>query len=123
MRKLRITIEGRSYDVSVEELDGEGAAAAPVSAATPPAIPTMVVKSRASAPAPKDELVLAPINGTIVKVEVEEGATAAHGQPLVIIESMKMHFPVPAPRSGKVSGIRVTAGEAVEEGQLLMMLG
>ena len=66
--------------------------------------------------------VLAHITGTVWKVEVNVGDSVSADQTLVILESMKMEMPVEAPEAGRVSSIAVSAGQSVEEGDLLLEL-
>jgi acetyl-CoA carboxylase biotin carboxyl carrier protein len=67
--------------------------------------------------------VRAHIAGTVWKIEVAVGDDVSEGQTVVILESMKMEMPVEAPAAGKVSAIRITQGQAVEEGAPLVELG
>ena len=67
--------------------------------------------------------VKAHITGTVWKIEVKIGDGVAEGQTVAILESMKMEMPVESPAAGKVSAIRVTSGQAVEEGAALVELG
>jgi acetyl-CoA carboxylase biotin carboxyl carrier protein len=66
--------------------------------------------------------VLAHITGTVWKIEVKPGDQVASGHVCVIIESMKMEMPVEAPRAGSVAEILVTEGQAVAEGDALVIL-
>ncbi|MFQ5698280.1 MAG: acetyl-CoA carboxylase biotin carboxyl carrier protein subunit [Myxococcota bacterium] len=66
--------------------------------------------------------VCAHITGTVFRIQVAVGANVASGDELVILESMKMEMPVEAPEAGRVSEIRVEAGESVEEDQVLLLL-
>ena len=66
--------------------------------------------------------VLAHITGTVWKIEVQVGDSVSAEQTLVILESMKMEMPVEAPEAGRVSSIAVSAGQSVEEGDLLLEL-
>jgi len=68
------------------------------------------------------ERVLAHITGTVWKILVQVGDAVAAEQQLLILESMKMEMPVEAPSAGNVASIAVTAGQAVEEGDLLLEL-
>ena len=67
--------------------------------------------------------VLAHITGTVWKIEVKPGDAVEEGQPLVIIESMKMEMPVESPAAGTVESVTVTEGQPVEEGAVLLTLG
>jgi len=67
--------------------------------------------------------VKAHIAGTVWKIEVAVGDSVTEGQTVVILESMKMEMPVESPAAGRVSSLRVTPGQAVEEGAPLLELG
>ena len=64
----------------------------------------------------------AHITGTVWKIEVKPGDSVAADQTVVILESMKMEMPVEAPSAGKVSAIRVRETQAVNEGDVLVVL-
>ena len=63
--------------------------------------------------------VAAPMQGTIVKVAVEEGQTVADGDVLVVLEAMKMEQPITASRSGVVKGLNAEIGATVSAGAVL----
>jgi acetyl-CoA carboxylase biotin carboxyl carrier protein len=65
----------------------------------------------------------AHITGTVWKIEVKVGDEVSEGQVLVILESMKMEMPVEAPEAGKVTAISTAEGQAVNEGDTLVVLG
>ena len=64
----------------------------------------------------------APIAGKVVKLLVEEGATVAAGQGVIVLEAMKMENELVAERGGIVSGIHKQAGQPVDTGDLLVTL-
>ena len=64
----------------------------------------------------------AHITGTVWKIEKKVGDEVKAGDVLVILESMKMEMPVEAPESGKVAEVRCQEGQAVSEGEVLMVL-
>ena len=66
--------------------------------------------------------VTAPMQGTIVVVDVEAGAVVRTGQQLMLIESMKMHHAIEAPCDGKVESVVVSAGDVVNEGAIVAMV-
>lgn len=130
-KKLRITVEGKVYDVLVEEITenghampgypsiaGTGApshvAAAPL-AAPPPAAP-------AAAPAAGAGDEVSPLAGVVESVVVALGQTVAAGDRIVVIEAMKMKTPVSAAHSGTVRSIAIVPGQAVEAGAVLMTI-
>jgi len=124
MKKLRITVEGKAYEVLVESLDTPATSASPAplppaTAVIAPAAPA--AKSASSGPA-LPGAVTCPLAGKVVAVQVQVGAAVEAGQPLVTIEAMKMNTYVNAQRAGKVAKIHVNAGDTVEEGQTLVTI-
>ena len=122
MKNYTITVNGNVYDVTVEE---KGAGAAPV-APTPAAAPKAAPKA-APAPAPKAAgtgsiQVKAGAAGKVFKIEANVGQSVQAGDPVVIIEAMKMEIPVLAPEAGTVASIDVAVGDAVEAGAVLATL-
>lgn len=67
-----------------------------------------------------DERILAPIPGVVTKVYVKAGEQVKAGDPLLIIEAMKMRNTFRAPNDLKVSAVNVKAGEVVKSGELLV---
>ena len=109
MKQLKITVNGTTYDVMVEEV---GASSAPV-AAPAPAAP--------AAPA-TGEPVVAPMPGTILSVNVSAGQSISKGDVLCVLEAMKMENEIFADRDGVVEAVRVSKGESVESGQTLVVI-
>ncbi len=66
--------------------------------------------------------VAAHITGTVVRIERKPGDSVQAGDPVVILESMKMEMPVEAPSAGTVREIRCREGQAVNEGDVLAVL-
>jgi acetyl-CoA carboxylase biotin carboxyl carrier protein len=66
--------------------------------------------------------VAAHITGTVVRIEKKPGDSVQAGDPVVILESMKMEMPVEAPTGGTVREIRCREGQAVSEGDVLAVL-
>ncbi|ACB76588.1 biotin/lipoyl-containing protein [Opitutus terrae] len=130
MKKLRVTIEGKVYEVLVETIDDPSKPApAPVfsSAAAPAPAP---VSAAATAPAPAARPAAAggagdvpsPLAGKIVSVDVKVGDSVQEGAQVATIEAMKMNTYIFAPKTGKVAEILVTPGEGVEEGTVLLRI-
>ena len=65
---------------------------------------------------------VAPMPGAVVRVLVEAGATVAKGDPLVVLEAMKMEHTVASPADGTVSEVRVQAGQQVDAGSVLVVV-
>ena len=124
MKNYRITVNGTSYDVSVEELaGGVDPVAAPVAAA-PVAAP-----AAAPAPAPAAKSagagsikVASPMPGKILDVKANVGDAVKKGQVILILEAMKMENEVVAPEDGTVASIDVASGATVEAGDTLATL-
>ncbi len=121
MKRYNITVNGKAYDVAVEELDaGAAAAPAPVAAAAPaPA----AAPAATAAPVAEGTKVTAPMPGTILDIKVAVGDTVASGQAICVLEAMKMENDVNAPCAGKVLSINTTKGSAVETGAVLAVIG
>jgi biotin carboxyl carrier protein len=69
-----------------------------------------------------EQHVVAPMPGRIVRVLVAHGQQVNAGQPVVVIEAMKMENELVSPRSGRVKAVEVTEGAAVESGKLLVVV-
>lgn len=125
MRNFVITVNGKSYEVGVEEVGASNVvAAAPVVAA--PAAAPVAAAPVAPAAAPKTvgdgEKVLSPFPGLIKGLLVEEGATVEKDQPILVLEAMKMDNEITAPVAGKVS-FAVAKGANVESDSVLAVIG
>lgn len=119
MKNYTITVNGTVYDVTVEE---GGAGSAPVRTAAPKAAPKAAPAAEAPAPAAAgvgSVEVTASVPGKVFKVEASVGQAVKSGDPIVILEAMKMEIPVVAPEDGTVAGINVSVGDAVESGDVL----
>jgi biotin carboxyl carrier protein len=129
IKKLRVTVDGKPFDVTVE-MDDESTAAAPASgqapvvfSAPPAALVAAPAPSPAAAPAasgPGD--VPSPLAGRVTAINVQAGQDVKEGDHLITLEAMKMNTFVMAPRAGKVKEVKVAVGTAVEEGQGLVAL-
>jgi acetyl-CoA carboxylase biotin carboxyl carrier protein len=67
--------------------------------------------------------VAAPITGRVFRIETPVGTVVAAGAEILVLESMKMEIPVEAPCAGRIAEIRVSEGDAVEEGDVLAVIG
>ena len=68
------------------------------------------------------EEIKAHITGVVFQVMARPGDTVQAGEPVIVLESMKMEIPVEAPRSGSIREIRVREGQTVQEGEILALL-
>ncbi len=116
MKKYRVNVNGTQYDITLEVLEGEAAAAAPKAApAAAPAAPA--AKAPASAQA-----INAPMPGTILAVNVKPGQAVKRGDVLVVLEAMKMENEIMAPNDGTVGTVNVAKGQSVQSGATLLTL-
>ena len=125
MKNYRITVNGTSYDVSVEELSGGAAPVAAPVAATPVAAPAPAAAPAAPAPAAGGAgsvKVSSPMPGKILAVKANVGDSVKKGQVILILEAMKMENEVVAPEDGTIASIDVTVGASVESGDTLATL-
>ena len=124
MKNYTITVNGTVYDVTVEE---GGAGSAPVRAAAPKAAPAAPAPAPAAAPAPAGDAgsieVSASVPGKVFKVEASVGQTVKSGDPIIILEAMKMEIEVSAPVAGTVKAVAAAVGTAVNTDDLLVTIG
>ncbi|MCR4998774.1 MAG: acetyl-CoA carboxylase biotin carboxyl carrier protein subunit [Lachnospiraceae bacterium] len=112
MKNYTITVNGKAYDVTVEEKGGSVSTSAPVAAAAPAAAPA----PSAGAGSVKIE---AGAAGKVFKLVATPGHAVKRGETIVILEVMKMETPVVAPQDRTVASIDVTEGQQIESGALL----
>jgi glutaconyl-CoA/methylmalonyl-CoA decarboxylase subunit gamma len=127
-KNFRITVDGRSYNVVVEDLDAAtDTSYSTVTAAVAPAVPTTVAAPAppaAPAPAPAGSgAIMAPLGGVVVSIDVALGRDVAVGDKVATIEAMKMKTDVLSKVAGKISNIAAKTNESVETGQVLMTVG
>ena len=138
IKKLRVTVDGSTYDVSVEVPDDSGSVAASAPSAPAPVTSAPAPKPAAApAPAPAPAAtpaapaakasgpgdVASPLTGRVTAVVAIAGQDVKEGDHILTLEAMKMNTFVFAPKNGKVTELKVAVGDAVEEGQLLARVG
>lgn len=124
VRRFRITVNGKVYEVQAEELTTEEAASAPATKSSPaPAKPVPAKASVPAKPAASDGTAIdAPLPGLVLDVKVVEGQAVEAGQVLVILEAMKMENEIVAPEAGNIAAVRVAKGDSVSAGDVLVVL-
>lgn len=126
--KYVVTLNGKNYEVEVEETDAvitavtDAAPAAPAAAApvAPAAVPA---PAAAPAAAAEGQKVLSPMPGTILSVNVNVGSSVKAGDILLILEAMKMENEIVAPCDGTVRQLTVQKGSTVATDALLAVVG
>ena len=120
MKRFNVTVNGKAYDVAVEEL-GAGAPAPAPAPAAPAAAPAPAVPA---APAVGEgEKVCAPMPGTILDVRTSNGQKVSKGDVIMVLEAMKMENDIVAPCDGTVTSIVVKKGDNVQSGDTLATVG
>jgi biotin carboxyl carrier protein len=129
IKKLRVTVDGKPYEVSVELPDEAGPSAAPplppppISAPSAPPPPAATSQPAPAAKAPSGPgAVVSPLAGRIIAILVAPGQAVKEGDHVVTVEAMKMNTTVSASKTGKVAEILTTVGSAVDEGQVLLRI-
>ena len=130
MRKFNITVNGKAYQVEVEELGATEVQNPAVSAPAAPAqAPAVTQKPVPAAPAAKPVPALpadgaklnAPLPGMILNLKVQNGSSVKKGQTVLVIEAMKMENDIASPQDGVIT-FAVAQGENVAQNQLLAVV-
>lgn len=144
MKKFRITVEGKTYEVEVEEIIAQEGVSTYTSSSqsyvapmiTPVATPKVqapinTTKPQTDQPSKPASAglgnaggteVKAPVTGTILRVEVNVGDKVQSGQRLIVLEAMKMETEIQSPATGVVKNITVSNGANVNTGQTLIVI-
>ena len=121
-KRFIVTLKnGNTYDMTVEEVDASATVTvdAPAAPAAPKAAPAPAPKAAAAA---GSVAVKAPLQGTVMKVNVKPGDTVTKGAPVAVIEALKMENDVPGPPVGVVASVDATPGDPVKTDQVLLTL-
>ncbi|MCX8054166.1 MAG: acetyl-CoA carboxylase biotin carboxyl carrier protein subunit [Ignavibacteria bacterium] len=135
MKKLRITVNGKEYEVEVEVLEDTDSSSGPqlpfvppVAQVTPMTPPSTAFASeprqkgafKASTSASDANSLTSPMNGVVIEVPVKPGDSVKEGQVVVILEAMKMKTNISSSRDGVIADIKVKVNDSVESGQVLL---
>ncbi len=124
--KLKVAIDGKTYEVDVEAAEPEAPVAMPlnylvgsapvrVAAAAGPVAPPVN-----ATPVNEDKVCRSPVSGIVVRVAAQPGQSLQTGDVLLVLEAMKMETNITAPKPGKVSAIPVAQGDSVQAGQVVV---
>ncbi len=122
--KYIVTLNGKNYEVDVDELDEAivtnitDAAAAPVAAPSAPAVSNAPAEVSGTGTPVK-----APMPGTVLKINVQAGDKVNEGDVIIILEAMKMENEIVAPVSGTLNKLTVQRGAAVATDDILAFIG
>jgi len=144
-RKLELDIDGRTFEVQVEQLSADratvlvdgrpvevtiraeqapapSASAAPAAPGpTPPAVASgPQLRTAASAPPAAVDGVRAVMPGIVVRLDVAQGQQVASGQVLLVLEAMKMENEIRADREATIAQVHVAVGQKVQTGEVMI---
>jgi len=131
MKRFKITVNGKTYEVEVEELGGTAAAAPRAAAAAPAVAPAPVAPAApAAAPAPAPaapvaggkEVISAPMPGKIISIKVKAGQSVKAGDLICTLEAMKMENELFCSVDGTVREVRVSEGASVGAGEAIVII-
>ncbi len=126
MKQLKVTVNGKAYDVTVEEIGGSSdfnGANNTANASAPKSEPIAEAKSQSANSASAGSIKIeSPMPGTILSVNVKKGDSVKKGDVLIILEALKMENEICAPNDGTVADVNVSTGNSVESGTLLLSL-
>ena len=124
MKKFNITVNGKTYEVDVEEVGGIPTTPAAPRAAAPAAAAPKAAPKAAAKPAVTSggSKVTAPMPGTVFKLNCQEGDTVSAGDVVMVLEAMKMENEITSPVDGTVAQILVKTGEAVNGGDVMIVI-
>lgn len=138
MRKFRIKVEDKVYEVEIEEIseyEKSGGITPPFPSSTVKSSPVEIkpeaikveknpiVSTPKPSTAVSGEEVVAPMPGKILQLKVKEGDKVKEGNALLILEAMKMENEIIANSSGTIKKINVAVNDMVDTGDVLMVIG
>ena len=128
-KKYKITVDGREYNVTVEDLSEGGSLLYPAPGSMNIPAPRPVAAAPAPVPASNPAAgpvaagdVTSTLGGVVDPISVVLGQTVRAGDTVAVVEAMKMKTPMISRVSGKVSSIAVKAGDPIEPGQVLLTI-
>lgn len=144
MKTFRVTVNGQSYEVQVEEVGGVGSAPIPTAQPATPAAPAPAAQPAAPTPAPQAAaptapaapapvaakgpipdgatVVKGPMPGKISALKAEVGKPIKRGDVILVLEAMKMQNDITATADGVLHDIRVAVGDNVKTGDALAVI-
>jgi len=133
MKKLRVTVEGKAYEVLVDILDEGTAPTAPVSRASAPTRAASTVEAPVSSPAASAPRapsgttgasgdITSPLTGKLISVDVTVGQSVEKDTKLATVEAMKMNTYIFASKAGRVTAVLAHAGDGVDEGTVILRI-
>ena len=121
MKQFLIKVNGKEYEVEVEQVGGSEPVVKQIK--SKPQATTVKTATKSSGPVVQGKegslKINAPMPGTILDIKVSIGDQVKNGDTILILEAMKMENEIVAAKDGVVASINVESGASVESGQLL----
>ena len=123
--KYLVTLNGKTYEVEVEETDAVLTAVTDAAPAPAPSVPASAPAADVQQPLlpAEGQAVRAPMPGNILSVSVAQGQSVKSGAVLMILEAMKMENEIVAPCDGTVKQLLVAKGSVVDTDAVLAVIG
>lgn len=122
--KLRITLNDKTYEVDVEVAEADTASLPPAYPIGSAALSGSVAGAPAAAPhsetVDEAKVCRSPVSGIVVRLIAQPGQALQVGDPLMVLEAMKMETNITAPIAGRVAALRVAQGDNVQSGQVVV---
>jgi oxaloacetate decarboxylase alpha subunit len=122
VESYRVSVNGTGYDVVVGPGDADISQVTPVAAPAAAPAPTAAAPA-AAAPAGAGTELKAPLSGSVIEVLVSVGQKVNDGDPVMVIEAMKMETEVRANAGGTIQSIAIKKGDSIQADQSLMVIG
>ncbi|MDR1392119.1 MAG: biotin/lipoyl-binding protein [Clostridiales bacterium] len=132
MKKFTVKVNGKSYEVEIEELEKSSSKEQASTKQKNIVIENEVnesqntflhdPKNQENTTSEKSIKVIAPMPGNIISVNVKNGVSINSGDVICVLESMKMENEICAPKSGKIVTINISNGDSVKTGDILVVI-
>lgn len=127
--KLKITVDGKQYDVEVEVAEDDRPQSgpyyyvppsSPVRVPSPAPVAASAARKTEAPVADESKVCRSPIAGVVVRINAQVGQQIQANDPLLVLEAMKMETNITSPVSGKIKAVNAEVGEGVQIGQVLV---
>jgi len=121
-QQYTVEVSGKRFDVTVIGSAQTGGSAPGAGAPAGRTAPKRIVREASSGNGASGDTLTAPLQGTVFKVVVEQGANVQEGDLICVIEAMKMENEITAHKTGTITELPVTAGASVQLGDVLAVI-
>ena len=118
--RYTVAVGGESYEVTLADDENTSAANVSIAPRAAPLNPATPAAQKPAATSAGKGALTAPMPGVILEVKVKPGDTVERGQPVAVLDAMKMHNVVASPRPGIIAEVLVAAGQTVDHGEAIL---